>query len=146
MAKHGGDKDLVEYCNDNGVVRVELELKRRELEEMGLRDFGDIDQEKLEAAFHERMEPFRRVDCSHDPDLIAALPMRSRALAAAWLAGQDLRLCCSERTLYRHAKVLREYGIDILEVRNVERFPVKVQVIDLVPLSVPEWYLKREAA
>ena len=146
MAKHGGDKELIAYCTDNGVVRVELELKRRELDELGLRDFGDVSQEKLEAVFHEHMEPFRRADCSHDPDLIHSLPVRVRAIAMAWLAGQDVRICCSQATLYRHAKVLREYGLDILEPRNVERFPVKVQVIDLVPLAVPDWYLKKQAA
>lgn len=144
LEKRGADREIVEYCNDLGVVRVEVELKRRELDERGLREFCDISQEKLEGAFTEAMEPFRRVDCSGDPDLIEGLPRRLRAIAMAWLAGQDVRLCCSRATLFRHAKVLRAVGIDILEPRNVERFPVKVQVIDLVPLAAPDWYLKRQ--
>jgi len=146
MKAHGGDSELVEWATDSGIVRVELELKRRELQERGLRDIGDITQEKLEAVFLEHLEPFRRVDSSDESDILAAIPSRSRAYAAAWLAGQDVRLLCSQATLYRHARLLREYGLDILEQRNIERFPVKVRVIDLVPCSVPDWYLKRVAA
>lgn len=146
MKAHGVDDELVQWATDQGIVRVELELKRRELQERGLRDIGNITQEKLEAIFEDHLEPFRRVDSSDEPDILAAIPARSRAYAAAWLAGQDVRLLCSSATLYRHAKVLREYGLDILESRNIERFPVKVRVIDLVPVSVPEWYLKRMAA
>lgn len=146
MKAHGGDSELVEWANDCGIVRVEVELKRRELQERGLREFGDVTQQKLEAVFHECMEPFRRVDSSDEPDILSAIPFRSRAYAAAWLAGQDVRLLCSQATLYRHARVLRQYGLDILETRNIERFPVKVRVIDLVPVSVPDWYLKRVAA
>lgn len=146
MKAHGVDAELVEWATDQGIVRVELELKRRELQERGLRDIADITQEKLEAVFVEHLEPFRRVDSSDEPDILAAIPARSRAYAAAWLAGQDVRVLCSQATLYRHARLLRGFGLDILEQRNIERFPVKVRVIDLAPVSVPEWYLKRLAA
>jgi len=146
MKAHGVDDELVQWATDNGVVRVELELKRRELQERDLRDIGNITQEKLEAVFMEHLEPFRRVDSSDEPDILAAIPARSRALAAAWLSGQDCHNLCSRATLYRHAKVLREYGLDILETRNIEKFPVKVRVIDLVPLEVPEWYLRKLVA
>ena len=146
MKAHGMDGELVDWAMDRGIVRVELELKRRELQERGLRDIGQITQAKLEAVFHEHMEPFKRVDSSDEPDVLVAIPARSRAYAAAWLAGQDVRLLCSTATLYRHAKVLRGYGLDILECRNVERFPIKVRVIDLVPLEVPDWYVERASA
>lgn len=146
MKAHGMDDELVQWATEQGIVRVELELKRRELQERGLRDIGNITQEKLEAIFEEHLEPFRRVDTSDEPDILAAIPSKSRALAAAWLSGQDCAMLCSRATLYRHAKVLREYGLDILEQRNIERFPVKVRVIDLAPVSAPDWYLTRSAA
>jgi hypothetical protein len=146
MKTHGADPELTQWVIDQGVVRVELELKRRELSELGLRDLGNITQEKLDAIFLEHLEPFRRVDSSDEPDVLASIPARSRAYAAAWLGGQDVRLLCSQATLYRHAKLLRGYGLDILEPRNIERFPVKVRVIDLVPLECPEWYRKKAAA
>lgn len=55
----------------------------------------------------------------------------------------------SERTLFRHAKVLRECGIDILQTRNVTAFPVKVRTIELQPLRLsdaPHWYTMEQAA
>lgn len=146
MKAHSGEPDLIQYATDSGIVRIELELKRRELAEMGLKALFDVTDEKLAAVFQEHIEPFKRVDSSEEPDILASIPSRSRAYAAAWLAGQDVRILCSQATLYRHARVLREYGLDILEARNIERFPVKVRVIDLEPLSAPDWYRERLTA
>lgn len=146
MEKHHGEEQLIDYANDAGLVRVELELKRRELTERGLHYLFDVTDERLAEIFLEETEIFRRVDSSDEPDVLANVPSRSRAYAAAWLGGQDVRLLCSQATLYRHAKVLREYGIDILETRNIQSFPVKVRVIDLQPLEAPDWYRERLTA
>lgn len=142
MKAHGLDKEneLVRYCDDQGIVRVEVELKRRLLDELGLAEIGNVTDEKLAQIFHDQTEPFRRVDMSEDIDILDSIPLRSRAYAAAWLAGQDMRQLMTNGTLYRHAKILREHGIDILEARNIEQFPVRVRVIDLEPLSRPDWY------
>lgn len=146
MKNHNGEEKLIEYATEAGIVRIELELKRRELQELGLKGLFDVTDERLQELFAEHTEPFRRVDSSDEPDILTMIPACSRALAAAWLAGCDVRLLYSERTLYRHARGLREFGLDILEQRNIERFPVKVRVIDLVPLSAPDWYLERLVA
>jgi hypothetical protein len=142
MVKHGkAERDRsVLWCKDNGVVRVEVELKRRLLQALEMREFAAVSDEKIAAVFAEQTSILRRVDRSDEPDILAALPARSRVYASAWLAGQDLRACMAERSLYRHAKVLREYGIDILRPRNVCGFPVKVRVVDLVPATAPDWY------
>lgn len=142
MIHHGLDKDhpAVQWAQENGVVRVEVELKKRLLSKLDLQDLANITDDKLISVFHEQTEVFRSVDRSDEPDILDACPVRSRAYAAAWLAGQDVRLLCSQATLYRHAKALRDLGIDILEPRNVEKFPVKVRVVELEPLEVPDWY------
>ena len=119
---------------------MEVELKRRLLSDEGLKNLENITQEKLEKIFHQETEIFRQVDRSDEPDILDAIPPKSRIYAAAWLAGQDLSNMAHRATLFRHAKVLREYGIDIMEPRNVEKFPVKVNVIDLKPVSMPDWY------
>lgn len=146
MAKHGTDdkNELYLWLKSQGVVRVELELKRRLLQELGLRELGNITDEKLAEIYEAQIEPFKRADRSEDEALIESLPRSSRALAAAWLAGHDIRTITSERTLYRHAKILRECGIDILAPRNIERFPVQVRYIDLEPLAMPDWYSLEE--
>lgn len=142
MIAHGADKNdpVVEWCRAQGVVRVEVELKRRLLGELNMRDIENITDEKIEAAFHESTEILRAVDRSDEIDIIDSIPMGSRAYASAWLAGQDVSNLCSRRTLFRHAKVLREYGLDIMEPRNIEQFPVKVRTIELQPLACPDWY------
>lgn len=142
MLKHGCAEDDPVYlwCKEQGVVRVEIELKKRLLHDEGLNKLENITDEKLIAIFETETEIFRRVDRSDEPDILDAIPAKSRIYAAAWFAGQDLMNLASERTLYRHAKILREYGIDIMEPRNIEQFPVKVQIVDLKPLSMPDWY------
>lgn len=142
MIKHGADlnDEMVSWLKNQGVVRVEIELKKRLLSELGLSDLANITDAKLEELYEQQIEPFKRADRSCDEDILDAIPSKSRVYAAAWLAGQDMREMASRATLFRHAKVLRECGIDILAPRNVERFPVKVRFIELEPLRVPDWY------
>lgn len=148
MLKHGCSKDneLVQWLASQGVVRVEIELKKRLLSELGLNDLANLTDAKLEEIYEAQIEPFKRADRSGDLDIIDAIPQKSRVYAAAWLAGQDMRDMASQATLYRHAKVLRELGIDILAPRNIERFPIQVRFIDLEPLSIPDWYSLEHAA
>lgn len=142
MLKHGCSKDDPAYiwCKEKGVVRVELELKRRLLSDLDLVEIGNVSDEKLVKVFHDETEVFNRVDKSDEPDILDSIPQRSRVHAAAWMSGQDLRQLLPERTFYRHAKVLRDYGLDITEPRNVESFPIKVRIVEMKPLSMPDWY------
>ncbi len=143
MLKHGCKEDdpVYQWCKEQGVVRVEIELKRRLLNDLDMVDIKNIDDEKLIKVFHEQTEIFNSVDRSEEPDILDAIPPRSRVHAAAWLAGKDLRQLMSRATFFRHAKVLRDYGIDISEPRNVETFPVKVRIVEMKPLQMPDWYI-----
>lgn len=142
----GRDERLVAWAEAQGLVRLEVELKRRELQRLGLNHLGDVTDEKLRAAFEDETAFLRQVDRSDEPDILMAIPSRSRAYAAAWMRGHDLRQLVSRATLHRHAKVLRDFGMDITQRRNIHMFPVKVRVVDLCPLSAPEWYEWDEAA
>ncbi len=148
MVKHGASLEefAVNWCKENGIVRVEVEIKKRLLSELGLQDIGNINDELLAQLFEDQTEIFRSVDRSDEPDIIANVPARSRAYAAAWMAGQDMRVLASERTLFRHARLLREYGLDIMQPRNIQQFPVRVRIVDLQPVPVPDWYQLEEAA
>lgn len=147
MQAHGADKTDEAYiwCKEQGVVRMEIELKKRLLSEMGMNDWESITQAKLEKLYHDQTSLLNTVDRSDEPDLIHSIPHKSRIYASAWLAGQDLKGMASTATLYRHAKVLKEYGMDILQQRNIEHFPVKVRIIEMKPLEVPDWYRRRVA-
>jgi len=142
MLAHGVEKENIAYqwCKDRGVVRVEMELKKRLLSDLGLNDWDTLSQKKIEELFHDHTQILKAVDRSDELDLIDSLPIRSRIYASAWLAGKDLRDLAGQATLYRHSKILREYGLDILHVRNVNQLPVRVRIVDMKPLSVPDWY------
>lgn len=142
MQKHGtADADpVLDWLRSNGVVRVEVELKKRLLSELGLNDLANITDEKLHQLFDEQTDLFHVSDRSHEDDILEHVPQRSRVYAAAWLAGKDMREMASRATLFRHAKVLRECGLDILQPRNITQFPVRVRTIELHPLTVPDWY------
>lgn len=142
MEKHGYSvtDPSYQYCKEQGVVRVEIELKRRLLNDLDMVDIRNITDEKLIKVFHEQTEVFNAVDRTDEPDILDAIPTKSRVHAAAWMAGKDLRQLMSRATFFRHAKVLREYGIDITEPRNIETFPVKVRIVEMKPLSMPDWY------
>lgn len=149
MRSHGASEQdwLYRWTFEQGIARVEVEMKRRLLEELGLHDFGSITDERLAQVFQNETEILRAVDRSDEPDILAALPKRSRAIAAAWLAGVDPKAFLGRSQLYVHAKVLREYGIDLFAERsNVKNFPVKVRVIDLQPMAKPDWYSLDEDA
>ncbi len=142
MAKHGTPESdsVYQWCKEQGVVRVEIELKRRLLNDLDMVDIKNISDEKLIQVFHEQTEVFNAVDRTDEPDILDAIPSNSRVHAAAWMAGKDLRQLMSRATFFRHAKVLRDYGIDITEPRNIETFPVKVRIVEMKPLSIPDWY------
>lgn len=134
------DDKRVSWASVNGIVRVELELKRRLLAELGLNWLGAIDMEKITQIFRDRTEVIRRADASSDVDVLETIPTRSRAIAAAWLRGEDAKALCSRASYFRHLKTLREHGLDISAARDVSRLPVKVVEIELQPMQAPDWY------
>lgn len=134
------EDQLYQWCKDQGIVRIEVELKKRMLDTEGLYHLENITEDKLVEIYHRETEILKRVDRSDEPDILDAIPARYRMTAAAWMAGEDVRSFMSNGALYRHAKILREYGLDILEPRNIVKFPTKVNVIELKPISPPDWY------
>jgi hypothetical protein len=142
MLAHGADpkSPVVEYAHDQGIVRVELEFKRRLLQTEGIRHLGDCTMGKLIQLFDRETELMRRQDRSSDEDILDHVPLRHRAIAAAWLAGKDAKDLCSLRTFYRHKKALAECGLDISEPRPAIQHRAQVRVIELQPLVAPDWY------
>jgi hypothetical protein len=95
MLKHGCSPDdlVYQWCKEQGVVRVEIELKKRLLFDEGLNQLENITDEKLIQIFHNETEIFSRVDRSDEPDILDAIPAKSRVYASAWLASYDHFWC-----------------------------------------------------
>lgn len=136
---------VFKFCRDFGIVRGELEAHRLMLRDKKLRFLGDITMAKLIKLYDEESEVFKRVKVDQDRIDILHLPKFVQQTALTYLRGDDPKLYLSKSAFYRHAKILREYGIDISEVKNnVISMPVAIRYIDIKPVSAPDWYWKEQ--
>lgn len=142
LVAHGMPKSskLVQWCYDLGIVRQEISAKSRLLDYLKMKTLDSITDERLTQLHADEFGFLTKFDSSDDPDILMQIPPRSRAYAAAWLAGQDLGAMCSRATLYRHGRILARYGLDVFTPRNISQFPTKVRVIELKPVAAPDWY------
>jgi hypothetical protein len=105
--------------------------------------------EKLTNLFDQYVDPLvNRVREDVTTMDLMALPSTVRATAAAWLKGVDVRTLLSRATYFRHAKTLREYGMDISEpLGNVKPFTTIIKVIEVRPVTAaPDWYWQHQRA
>lgn len=136
-------RDSAEYqwAKDQGIVRIEVKAAKDYLREKGLTYLGAWDMGTVTRIFDERTEVLRRMRVDADEFDIMDVPSTYRMTAAAWLRGEDVAHRFNNRmSLYRHAKALRAFGIDICQPRNVATLPVRIRTIDLVPLEPPHFY------
>lgn len=143
------DSDIVEWCEQNGIVRFEAKLKQRYLTQNGLRFLGAWQMSDYKAAEETFKYHFDR--CVTDSGVSAELPLADsipdpfQGTYCKWLNGlsfDNMHI----RKFQRHRKFLIEkYGVDIGEpFKSVEasilQFPVKIHVVEMKPISAPDWY------
>lgn len=135
------------FASTAGVVRAELECHRLMLRDSGLRYLGDITMKNLTYLFEQNLEILERVKVDASSLDISSLPAPVRLTAAAYLRGENLRAMLSRATWFRHAKVLRGYGLDIAEPHNVKAFPIKLcnKPVELRQVEAPDWYWEESA-
>lgn len=149
MEAHGVNSGAAyEYARDNGIIRLELELKRRELSDLGWSDFAEFvkawDMGKVHNLFADYEKILTVETISNDAEFIDALPQKLRVTAAAFLAGRDVRSMMNPRTFRRYRKALLDYGIDIADERPAQ-LNVSVRTVEITPVVAPEWYWKAAA-
>lgn len=131
------DPVLFAWMKENGVVRHEITLKSRWLKQKGFWRFSLWDQtmeSRIYAMFGDVI-----VDSAHVDEYLE-IPGRAGELALAWRDGADLRTRLSQGTYYKYKKVLLGFGIDISIPANVTRLNTRLEVIQLVPCEIPQWY------
>lgn len=138
LIKHGGPAELIQYCDEAGLVRFEVTAKATQLISMGCQYLGSLDMGKLIELFEDRQAVMQRAEHSHDD--LEHLPNAFRRTARDYLAGDNLAGRMGASTFRRHRAALLPYGLDIAVPRNVINFQPKVRVIELRPLSAPSWY------
>lgn len=135
---------IYQYCYENGLVRVEFKIGRQELQDKGLRFLGDITMGKLIYLFNEKTAFLHGAAVPETLHLVD-LPRSVQMTYAAYMSGNDVTKILKPMTLWRHAKALSAFGVDIRSAPTAQRLNTKVRELEIVAASVPDWYW-REAA
>jgi hypothetical protein len=138
--------DQFRWAKENGIVRVEVKAAKDFLRHKGLTYLGAWDMGTVTRLFDEKTEVLNRLRLDVEDFELASIPATYRMTAAAWLRGEDVSVLFNNRmSLYRHAKALRAYGIDIQCRRNLATMPVRVRTITMQPVAAPDWYSYKTA-
>ncbi|AXT46651.1 phage/plasmid replication protein, II/X family [Chromobacterium rhizoryzae] len=123
-----------------------MEAGRLLLRDKGLRFLGDITMDNIVQLFDAEVRPLlSRVRQDITRLDIEGLPSKIRMTAACYLRGEDVRQLVSQATFYRHAKALRDYGIDISEpLAKFDKINHVIKVVEVAPASCPDWYWQHQ--
>lgn len=145
--------DLLQWVNEAGLVRFEIELHRDYLREHGLRTlFGwSARSELVIDMFNDSVKKlFPSMGLGGLQDTASVLvdagikPLRAnrlQGLAYQWAAGVDVFSQLGKSQAYAARSDLLLAGIDIrLPPSNLEQINSRVRVLDLVPAVAPSWY------
>lgn len=149
MEAHGTNSgQAYEYARDKGIIRLEIELKQRELWELCWSEFSDFlkawDMGQVHKLFSDYEKVLEVTKVNNDAAFIDSLPQRLRVVAATFLSGRDVRALMSRRTFFRYRKALLEYGIDLADERPAQ-IASTVREVEIIPVTVPDWYWKEVA-
>lgn len=151
---HGGpdSRDAAAWASSVGLVRHEVELKRKLLAELGLLRPSSWDAQAMEDILAKHSY-FREAAVSRSGfDSIAdelqalgvsrARALRAQHIAAAYAAGQDPFASMARRTGYRVRADLLRVGLDIRAPLNVVALSRPVRVIELKPVCIPAQFCR----
>lgn len=129
---------LADWCDSVGLIRFEMTFKATKLHDMGCSHLGGFDMKQIEIEFESKAEILTRA--SADVDLVTELPKAVLSTYRMWQAGDDVTQKISRATFYRHRRELLPFGVDIAIKSNVVQFQPKTRVIQLGPVSMPDFY------
>lgn len=145
LGKHVSDQ-VRDYCEENGILRFETSIKARELADRNLQRM--VDWAKVTGGcrmenviFGKFAEVLHRQEQTEALEL-ADIPGKFQMVAQAYLDGRDPynTISHSDRTRRRWRKELLAHGLDIALPRNVVAMERRIRVLDLMPLTRPDWY------
>ncbi len=145
---------LINYLDSVGCVREEHELKSMKLKDNNCRIYGTFTEADLNELFIDSREMLTRVEVNmmNFDDVAEKLlsngivesprtAARMQMLVHAWLNGQDMHALLRGKSAFYEARSrLLPLGIDIKAPCNVTRMMPRIEVIQLRPLPVPDFY------
>lgn len=159
IKKHLRDSDkrsaLVDFCEQEGVVRFEVCLKSMALKDRGL-DTPDawtfevmgniLSSYALHNSCVNSIGSYMEIrDILLQHGLKPARAEKAQMAALSYIAGHDIKSGCSRATYYRLRNDLLLVGIDISAEVNISSLKFSVESLSLVPLSEPSWYSSFDA-
>lgn len=145
---------VLKFSEENNIVRFELELKSKKLNELGLTKLGRWSRE-LMLQLVDKYTPHLKTKCQFNKkiDLYQQLldvgisdrrARQSALIGQMWLDGHNVNYLqnksIKKTTYYAARNALLNIGYDIASPLNVVNFPSQVQTVMLRPLDKPEWY------
>lgn len=146
--------ELLQYTIENNVIRFELELKSKTLEEQGLNSLKSWSYEVMVIQLSKYLPHIKQVIQFNDKvDLFAQLvaagipetkARNAAALGQLWLDGHDIRFTHNPMVKRQHyynvRKLLLLIGFDVASPLNVTHFQRSIKTVTLESLPVPDWY------
>ncbi|MBE4236599.1 hypothetical protein HJ084_23600, partial [Vibrio parahaemolyticus] len=155
-------EQLINYCDEQGVVRQEHKLQQLFLKRHNLQFYGLVQETDFYEHLNDIENAMKTIQISHDEHVSIAQQLLNAGAVdtirkanttmnyfTLWQNGVDLRDVLSESQFYEHKARLKKIGIDIGQVFDVSRMcPTlrRSEVIDIKPLSIPHWYRPPVAA
>jgi II/X family phage/plasmid replication protein len=145
--------ELIPYCEQNGLMRLEISLKNRMLRERKLRYLGDImnelkNRKQRSVVFTDILEETTdRLFCHADLVDTSVLPNAAHKTVTRWFNKENIRHSMSKATFYRHKKqILDMLNIDISKpyTGNTKKYDIsQIQThvpVQMKQLDKPDWY------
>ncbi|MBF8179802.1 phage/plasmid replication domain-containing protein [Herminiimonas contaminans] len=136
---------LWQWLNDLGVIRLEVRAKRNHLRDRNLGYSGAITMEKIKQLYDDKTSVIRRISNDVDAFDFTKLPLRMAGIAREYLAGAEMRSRMPKSSFYKARRELLSHGIDIATPNKIRTILPRVKVIELKPLTAPDWYWKNAA-
>ncbi|UKA24103.1 phage/plasmid replication protein, II/X family [Photobacterium damselae subsp. damselae] len=149
-------KNIIEYCEEKGVVREEHSLRQTMLKRYNLNWYGVVKETDFVEHIQDIENAMKTIHISHDEHETIADQLLNQAIvksrqaangtqsyAILWQQGMDLRQILSDSQFYEHKARLKKIGIDIGQKFDVSRLcPTlkRSEVIEVKSLSIPTWY------
>ncbi len=136
-------KDTPLYDFAQNKLRIELTLRSKELEKIGLKTARSWQKEtsmRLLNTYIKRIEMSEQIALS--TKVLHELPTYLRSTYVLWKDGHNPREMLSKPTFYKHRAHLLQHGIDInITVEKVDRSNVVplVRVLEAKPVQIPDW-------
>lgn len=126
---------LADYCEQNGLIRLESEMRSRYLRDSNVRSWDNATHENLLNEFNQEVQFMQEIEV----DDLDKIPMPYAGTLAMFLTGMNPKDRMHPKTFAKHKKVLSGHGYDI-STNNIVPLRAQKHVIVLEALEPPDWY------